>query len=206
MDSIDENEAIIKTAYKRWETPFGQKMFKKWFGELSAADNNRVKLRYKHAMDVMYADKRIWSIMCCTHQMKGACKFCGKVPRIIAFTSFEKSTLGRIDSNTNIRFCPLAFKMKHKHYQQGMTMFHEIMHMTSSAKDKGYAKIECINNAIRNPQRARHNAAAYVYFARELGSSRKHYLENTGPPAISPTCGDKWNSCAKLIGKGKCCH
>ena len=48
-------------------------------------------------------------------------------------------------------------------------MFHEIVHIASSAGDKGYSKTECFNLSKHDPARARQNAAAYVYFAQETG-------------------------------------
>jgi len=44
-------------------------------------------------------------------------------------------------------------------------MFHELVHIASSAGDKGYSKTECVNNSKNDPKKARQNAAAYVYFA-----------------------------------------
>jgi len=40
----------------------------------------------------------------------------------------------------------------------GTTMFHELMHIASSAGDEGYSKIECLNNAVSDPELARLNA------------------------------------------------
>ena len=39
-----------------------------------------------------------------------------------------------------------------------MTMFHEVMHVTSAAGDKGYSKRKCFANAKNDPKRARLNA------------------------------------------------
>jgi len=74
-------------------------------------------------------------------------------------------------------------------------MFHELMHIASGAGDKGYSKIECINNAVNDPINARLNAAAYVYYALEAGMTRTNYLKATGGAAISPTCFDKSSHC-----------
>jgi hypothetical protein len=89
----------------------------------------------------------------------------------------------------------------------GMTMFHELVHITSSAGDKGYAKIECINLANQDPQTARQNAAAYVYYAQEAGMTRTNYLKATGSAVyldgrkdINPSC----SHYIKSVGKGCC--
>jgi len=63
-------------------------------------------------------------------------------------------------SSTHIRICPLAFERKDDKgvLPLGMTMFHEVMHITSAAGDKGYSKKECFANAKNNPTKARLNA------------------------------------------------
>ena len=111
----------------------------------------------------------------------------------------------RKHSNTNIRICPHAWRFTTEHKKKenkfkaemtlGLTMFHELMHIVSNAGDKGYEKIECINNAISDPINARQNAAAYVYYAQEAGMTRKNYLAATGQAAISSTCFDKTPFC-----------
>jgi len=50
LDAADKTEHLIRTAYKRWD----KKLFKKWFGKGTAHDNENVRLRYKHAMDLMF--------------------------------------------------------------------------------------------------------------------------------------------------------
>jgi len=56
----------------------------------------------------------------------------------------------------------------------GFTMFHELMHLTSAAGDKGYAKSQCIALAKRRPRTARLNAQAYMYFAMDAGVGGKY--------------------------------
>jgi hypothetical protein len=106
---------------------------------------------------------------------------------------------------TNIRICPHAWRFTTEHKKKenkfkaemtlGLTMFHELMHITSSAGDKGYSKIECINLAKSNPAKARLNAQAYMYYAAEAGLTRTNYLRATGKAAISATCYDKSSHC-----------
>jgi len=139
--------------------------------------------------------------MCCK-QATGACKAC--TSRTLAFATSGRDANRRY-SNLHIRFCPLSFsQVKHKEYNQGMTMFHEMMHIASAAGDKGYSKLAALNLAVRDPKNARLNAATYVFFAGESAQSRKMWLKNTGSAASSPKCFDRYSNC-NTIAKG-CCH
>jgi len=83
-------------------------------------------------------------------------------------------------------------------------MFHEIMHLASSASDKGYSKVKCLNRATYRPELARHNAASYVFYAGEAGQTRTNWLKNTGGAATSPDCKDRYSNCPKIASR--CCH
>jgi hypothetical protein len=136
-------------------------------------------------------------MMCCRKSI-GACATCGKMEtNVLAFVSIEGlegANEERQISATNVRFCPFAFDLQKREPTVeggrllGMTMFHELMHIVSSAGDKGYSKLECVNNAVKDPKRARQNAAAYVYYAQEAGMTRKNFLKATGPPVFYGTC------------------
>jgi len=39
----------------------------------------------------------------------------------------------------HVRVCPLSFSLGGRSKRLGMTMFHEVMHLTSAAGDFGYA-------------------------------------------------------------------
>jgi hypothetical protein len=205
LDQTNATESIIRTAYQRWGQDAA--LQKKWFGVSTAHEDENVKLRFKRAMDMMFeygaGKKRQWSMMCCRSN-QGACDVCEEGSNTVAYVTSKKFTNSdRKISNTNIRFCPWAWKINEGaasisgkgKLALGMTMFHELMHIVSNAGDKGYEKIECINNAISDPINARQNAAAYVYYAQEAGMTRKNYLAATGQAAISSTCYDKTPFC-----------
>jgi hypothetical protein len=76
-------------------------------------------------------------------------------------------------SEANITWCPWAFRSDNRKDEKslslGWTLFHELMHIVSAVRDKGYTKEECFENAKNDPSRARLNAAAYEFFAQEVG-------------------------------------
>lgn len=101
--------------------------------------------------------------MCCKSR-SGACGGCKRNGRsksgVLAYVSAFGGRNGVKESSTHIRICPLAFEMKNDAgvLPLGMTMFHEVMHITSAAGDKGYSKKECFANARNDPAKARLNA------------------------------------------------
>lgn len=116
-------------------------MFTKWFGTSNAESNRDVKVRFARALKVMFAPKKIWSVMCCKKAI-GACKHCGDrtLGYVTSRTRKDGSARGTKMSNVNIRMCALSFTKKEKKVSIGMTVFHEVMHMTSGVGDKGYSK------------------------------------------------------------------
>jgi hypothetical protein len=160
-----------------------------------------VKIRFKRAMDMMFAETRNWSFMCCRKSI-GACDGCDS--QTLAYATSSRGNSRKI-TNTNIRFCPRAWKKRD--VSLGWTVLHELMHITSSAGDKGYSKMKCINLAKRDPQTARRNAAAYTYYAREAGMTRTNYLKSTGPAVSLDGRKDSNSDCMyyiKSVGKGCC--
>jgi hypothetical protein len=69
----DSIETIIRTAYKSMDKKTAQ--FIKWFGYSTAQDDENIKVRFKRAMDMMFAENRKWSLLCCRKYV-GACKIC----------------------------------------------------------------------------------------------------------------------------------
>jgi len=92
--------------------------------------------------------------------------------------------------------CALSFKQKYKEVRIGMTIFHELMHMSSRVGDQGYTKKQCFNLARTNPERARLNAAAYVYYAIESSMTKDNYEKySTGGSVMNEGCSDTWGNC-----------
>jgi hypothetical protein len=85
-------------------------------------------------------------------------------------------------------------------------MFHELIHMASGAGDKGYSKRECYNLARTDPEKARMNSAAYVFFAMESGlpSKEKYEEYSRGASILNEGCVDRYSNCFELA-KG-CCN
>jgi len=190
MASVKKAESTLNKAYDKWD----QKLFKKWFGKSTTLSNNNVKLRFKKAMDMMFAKNKQWELMCCKKAI-GACTSCGPITlAYVTSRSGRKLNNGKALklSLHGIRMCALSFTQKDKAVELGMTMFHELMHMSSSAGDKGYKKRECFNLARTNPELARQNSAAYVYFAMESGFNKPDYERySNGMSIMNEGCRDK---------------
>ena len=145
MDSVNKTDLAIKNAYKNWGNKANQKAFRKWFGTVKKADGSidthddeNVKIRFKHAMDMMFEKTRRWSIMCCKSG-KGACGSCGR-RNVLAFVTKGWRARCRdcpktYNSNSNIRMCPFSFTHSRAKFAQGWTMFHELVHIVSSVRD-----------------------------------------------------------------------
>ena len=196
MDSVSRANTVIAKAYKAWP----KWSFKKWFGEGTAYDNDNVRRRYKYGMDYL-KNPNGYTLMCCKKAI-GACGTCRG--RVLAYVSAYRGTVKR--SSTHIRICPLSFTTSNTSMKLGMTMFHEVMHVTSAAGDKGYSKREGFALAKNNPSEARLNAAAYVYFAAENGYSRADYKKYAG--SIYGRAGvkrDRYSNCADLVKRRGLC-
>jgi len=136
MDSVRRAKSTLDNAYRRWN----KKLFTKWFGKSTTPFSDvNVKIRFKKAIDMLYERNKVWELMCCK-KSTGACKTCGK--KTLAYVSyFKRTSTGTLKySNTHIRICPLSFTRKYKEVKIGMTMFHELVHMSSGVSDKGYSK------------------------------------------------------------------
>jgi len=61
-----------------------------------------------------------------------------------------------------------------------MTLFHEVLHITSDILDHSYYKGVALKFARETPEVARHNTNSYVYFAAENGYTLKDYRRMKG--------------------------
>lgn len=113
---------------------------------------------------------------------------------------------GKKHSNTHIRLCPTIWESKEAESQIGFTLFHELMHMTSSVRDYGYPKSTCYNLAKTNPVKARHNAKSYQLFAAESSMPWKQYERVTGGMSvIDDVCKDSYGNCRDLTPSAQHC-
>jgi len=186
MKSVGKSKRVLDAALKKWDS----KIFKKWFGVSNRESNRDVKTRFARAVKVMFEPKKIWTVMCCKKAI-GACSGCED--RTLAYVTSgyqsDGSARGVKKANVNIRMCPLSFTEKKKHINLGMTIFHEIVHMTSGVGDKGYTKKQCFDLAKRNPTIARQNSAAYAFFAMESGLNKKNYeIWSEGKSILNQQC------------------
>ena len=140
--SIDDTRGILQKAYRRWP----RDKFVKWFGYSNAHSNENVKLRYKFAMDTLYA-KKDYSLVCCRSTNRaGRCGSCGG--STIAYVAVQATRSLDRWTQTDVKICPHGLVKNAgygpAHLRLGFTMFHEIMHLTSACTDHGYAKSQCL--------------------------------------------------------------
>ena len=76
-------------------------------------------------------------------------------------------------SNTNIRLCESLMEMEST--EIGLVMYHEFMHMTSSCGDIGYSKVNGVEMAINDPEKARTTANNYMLYAAQNSMSKGQY-------------------------------
>lgn len=177
--SIDDTRGILQKAYRRWP----RDKFVKWFGRSNAHSDENVKLRYKFAMDTLYA-KKDYSLVCCRSTNRaGRCTSCGG--GTIAYVLVQAGSFNRY-TQTDVKICPWGLKHNRgygpAHLRLGFTMFHELMHLTSAATDHGYGKNQCLALAKRRPRTARLNAQAYMYYAMDAGRGGKYTGGRTPDP------------------------
>ena len=84
--------------------------------------------------------QKTWNVVCC-HNTNGNCEHCTEYT--MAYVMGSPAPDGKKSSNTNIRMCPLV--MKESDQDVGLTLHHELMHITSAAYDhpddaKAYGK------------------------------------------------------------------
>lgn len=66
--------------------------------------------------------------------------------------------------NIWMRFCPLGMDPATEDSVTGLTIFHELMHMTSIVGDKEYSKRKMVSLARDDPYSARINSASYTMY------------------------------------------
>jgi len=79
-----------------------------------------------------------------------------KAAAYVSYTQYEGDDLKT--SNTHIRLCPPIWTTPYPNVSIGITIFHELIHMTSGVIDYGYDKMIGYNLAKSEPEKARLNA------------------------------------------------
>lgn len=82
-------------------------------------------------------------------------------------------------SYTWVRFCAAGLDESYSDTVTALTIWHELMHMTSRAGDSSYNKADIIEMAKADPAAARMNADTYLLYAAETGLSRDDYTAST---------------------------
>jgi len=204
MKGIQMVKPWIDKSYADWD----KNLHQKWFGTVkdSGLSDRQVFHRFKRAYDFMYEDDPRWEVMCCD-QAIGGCTSCQR--GVLAYVTYWY-TPGNRDShrkNVNIRLCPTLFNTEDATEVIGITMFHEVMHITSHAGDSCYSKKDCYNLARTNPSKARLNANSYTLFAIEGGAPRDDYerlMDLWGGSVLKEGCSDYRYNCWEMAKKYKC--
>lgn len=129
--------------------------------------------------------------------MQGTCKHCAG--SVAAFVMGSNAISGSKTSNTWIRMCPLIMNMSDN--DVGLTLFHELQHMTSAVYDhptNAYSKKGMVQLAEQDPRGARLNSASYTMYIADTGLSREEftkYTKTSGNNARSATCYDSYSNC-----------
>jgi len=159
MKGIKGVKPWIDKTYADWD----RKLYEKWFGTVNdnGLSDKQVFHRFKRAYDFMYDEDPKWEVMCCD-QAIGGCTSCSN--GVLAYVTYWYYQ-GDKDShrkNVHIRLCPDLFNTEDATEVIGVTMFHEVMHITSHAGDSCYSKKDCYNLAQTEPSKARLNANSYT--------------------------------------------
>jgi len=159
MKGIKGVKPWIDKAYADWD----RKLYEKWFGTVNdnGLSDKQVFHRFKRAYDFMYDDDPKWEVMCCD-QAIGGCSSCSNGTLAYVTYWYEQGEKDSHRKNVHIRLCPDIFNTEDATEVIGVTMFHEVMHITSHAGDSCYSKNDCYNLAQTEPSKARLNANSYT--------------------------------------------
>merc|ERR1711976_397970 len=205
VDQIMKGIQLVKPWIDKSYADWDKNLHKKWFGTVNdgGLSDRQVFHRFKRAYDFMYEDEPRWEVMCCD-QAIGGCTSCQR--GVLAYVTYWY-TPGNRDShrkNVHIRLCPSLFNTEDATEVIGITMFHEVMHITSHAGDSCYSKKDCYNLARTNPSRARLNANSYTLFAIEGGAPRDDYerlMDLWGGSLLKEGCSDYRYNCWEMAKK-----
>jgi hypothetical protein len=149
----------------------------------------------------------VWDVVCC-HNQKGSCDGCSG--NVAAYVMGTSAISGSKTSHSWIRMCPLIMGDDMMAEETGLTVYHELQHMTSAVYDhptKAYAKKTMVELAIEDPVGARLNSASYTMYIADTGLSREDFTKFTrtsGANARTPDCFDKYGNCPDLAKD--CCY
>ena len=112
-----------------------------------------------------------WDVLCCDNS-EGACDYCS--PGTLAYVLSAKGG-GEQRSYTWVRFCPSGLQDRWEDAEIGLTVYHELTHLTSGVTDYAYDKTKMVKLAISDPTEARMNADTYTMYVAQTGMTRDEY-------------------------------
>jgi len=176
-------------------------LFKKWFGESTQESDDVVRMHMNDATNMFNLyESGAWTVMCCD-QAIGACTWCtgDTEAYVMSYTSWVGDGPVSTFNSTWIRYCPDP--MTEDTVSIGMTLYHEVVHMTSDISDdpvRPYAKDDVYTLAADEPEAARHNSQNYMYYAGQNGMPLEAYADFSGPLIYGPNCIDRYSNCNNL--------
>lgn len=180
---------------------YDETKFRKWFGENNAKQTDwMVKARIKNSYEFM-KNKYIntWNIVCC-HNTLGSCDNCtgSTLAYVLAYEAWE----GKKTSMSWMRMCPAM--MEYDDETVGLTIFHELQHMTSVVTDHpthAYEKKSMVELAKIDAPAARLNSDTYTMYIADTGMNRADftkYTSTSGNNARSEHCYDSFSNCPEM--------
>lgn len=213
---IQDALAAVAPAVKKG-VQMNKPLFDKWFGKATSdeTDANVMKKLNDAAERLPKFNKDDgWVAECCPYpgddiagdsNDRGCADNC--IGNVLAFV--YGSTWGDSKkSYTRVRLCSTMWDQSDATF--GLTLFHELSHMTSESKDGtgDYSKTALITNAKNNPNLARTTANNFMMYMAQNGMSHTDYEAASSPwggPVDSLSCSDKWTSCHMLASNAVAC-
>jgi len=153
-----------------------------------------------------------WTAECCGTSVHSSeeCATCVKNPSTLAFAMSATYSDGTKLSYKKIKICANA--MNEEPMTLGLTLFHELIHMVSGAKDNGgslndYMKTTMVQVARNDPTAARSTANNFAMYITKSGMTHAKFDKYTagwGRSSEDANCYDGYSNCADLAGQNQC--
>jgi len=117
-----------------------------------------------------------WHILCCKND-SGACGSCsrGTLAYVSGYTKSGGWSPPTKHKSIYMRFCPDGMNSNYGDEITGLTIFHELMHMTSIVGDSEYTKRGMVALARNDPYKARMNSDSYTMYIAQSSLNRRDY-------------------------------
>eukprot|EP00656_Telonema_subtile_P013980 TRINITY_DN1710_c0_g1_i1.p1 TRINITY_DN1710_c0_g1~~TRINITY_DN1710_c0_g1_i1.p1 ORF type:complete len:413 (+),score=111.84 TRINITY_DN1710_c0_g1_i1:86-1324(+) len=210
LSAIKKGVEAAKPNIKRALETTNSALFTKWFGKAPAGEpDSEVHTRLQRGYD-KFSKTDDWESECCPASGSNSEDECARVctGSTMAFVMSATYSSGKKLSYNQIRFCASSFELLPE--QLGFVIFHENVHLVSSAKDGtgDYSKAALANLAITQPELARKTANSYMLYAMSNGIQDHAEYEQVsaiaGSSLINAQCKNKFSNCASLVNNGDC--